>query len=147
MGDEAMDDIEPFTIPANYLRADLIPREHRDLADEVKVRTGQRDPASSSHIVRTDHQRAFHTHGIKDLGVGRITEVEIIIAIIDSCPGFSHDSQAERILANLREAVEILARGRVTNCGGEGECTHAGTPCVPSDLDGWPKYNGVPAEG
>ena len=29
----------PFMIPANYLRADLIPREHGDLADKVKVRT------------------------------------------------------------------------------------------------------------
>ena len=59
-----------------------------------------------------------------------------------TCPGFSHDSQAERILANLREVVEILARCRVTNRGGEGESTHAGTPCVPSDLDDWPKYDG-----
>ena len=56
MRDEAMDDIElwlgirrvrrkrtwvphPFTVPANYLRADLISREHRNLTNKVKVCT------------------------------------------------------------------------------------------------------------
>lgn len=54
--DEAVDDIElwvgirrvrretrrmpyPFAVPANYLRADLISREHRNLTNEVKVCT------------------------------------------------------------------------------------------------------------
>jgi len=147
MRDEAMDDIEPFMIPTSYLRADLIPREYGNLADEVKVRSCESDPASSSNIVRTDHQRAFHAHGIKDLGVGRITEMAIIIAIIESCPALGHDSQVERVLANWRKGVEILGRCRITDHGGEGECAHAGTPSVPSYLDHWPKYDGVPAEG
>jgi len=83
MCDEAMDDIVPLVVPANYLRVNLIPRERRNLADEVKVCSRQSDPGSSSCIVRKDYQQ------IKNLVVRRITEVASGVAVIEACPGLS----------------------------------------------------------
>ncbi len=59
--------------------------------------------------------------------------------LVRTCPGLGHDGQVERILADWREAIEELARSRITDRGGKGERAHAGTPCMPSHLDDRPE--------
>jgi len=51
-----------------------------NLADEVKVCS-----RSSSRIAREDYQRALHTYRIKNLVVRQITEVAIVVAVIEAC--------------------------------------------------------------
>lgn len=55
MCDEAMYEIEPLLVPADDLRAYLIPRQNGDFPDKVEMCTGQSDPTTSSYIIRKQH--------------------------------------------------------------------------------------------
>lgn len=83
-----VDEEHPFLLPSSDTCLNLVVRSKGNLPNKLVLRTAEWHPASITENGEEEVHGCFHPGGVDALGIARVAQVHIIVAIVDASVAF-----------------------------------------------------------